>query len=289
MASVPIPGPQFNSSMYQAGTGFPYGGSIMYRGHVADSKYDFFVDSIDYDYIGTRFSIHAPSVVSNPSIVTSYLDQIYHLTNGGSYVSGQSTQGSSGGAAIPRPGSFTFTSPGAGYTSAPSISFTNAAHSATITAMQQSIIQQLWGSTPGSEPSYQKPDLLKPEGVKLGEIIGWRGWGLTDKGFLKSMSADVLWAPDEPMHGDIKSGAEHNGCYAYKRARDFIKAHESHLQVWGAVAMWGRVIEHEKGYRSEWAKIVYIKEVNGKQTKHTLSELRERYGVKDAKAPRTAN
>lgn len=122
---------------------------------------------------------------------------------------------------------------------------------------------------------FEKPEPLKADGIKIGEITGWRGWRYQN-GFLWSMSAGTVWAPNEPMDGKIKGNQEHNGCYAYKLLRTFLATHQD-LDVWGEVEMWGRIIEHELGYRSEWAKIVSLDSTRLSKTE--LYDLRVRYGV----------
>ena len=99
---------------------------------------------------------------------------------------------------------------------------------------------------------------LKTEGFRLGELTAWRGWIVTAEGWLKSMTADVLWAPGEPMDGKTSSTAEHNGVYCYKKLRDFLKNHASTSMIYGRVHVWGDIIEHELGYRAEYAKIVSL-------------------------------
>ena len=52
--------------------------------------------------------------------------------------------------------------------------------------------------------------------------------------------------------------------------------------VIGSVAMWGEVIEHQRGWRSEYAAVQSITKINGNvsfRSKHSLLlELREKYG-----------
>lgn len=93
------------------------------------------------------------------------------------------------------------------------------------------------------------------------------------------MSADVIWGPGEPMDGKTKSTEEHCGVYAYKKLRDFLSQHTDGLDVYGQVALWGDVIEHELGYRAEWAKIISIENTLGKDRTHgfSLPQLREIY------------
>ena len=50
--------------------------------------------------------------------------------------------------------------------------------------------------------------------------------------------------------------------------------------VIGSVAMWGEVIEHENGWRSEYAAVRSITEITGGRdfsSKRLLRELREKY------------
>lgn len=120
---------------------------------------------------------------------------------------------------------------------------------------------------------------LKTEGFRCGEILAWRGWRVTEQGFLRSMSANVVWGPGEPMDGKTKSTEEHCGVYAYKKLRDFLSQVSDGLDVYGQVALWGDVIEHELGYRAEWAKIVSIENTLGRNLTHgfSLPQLRELY------------
>lgn len=127
------------------------------------------------------------------------------------------------------------------------------------------------GSNFGQQP-------VKYEGWLVGELTGWRGWKVTPELLLKSMTADVVWAPDEPMDGNTKATEEHNGIYAYKKARDFLSKHNEGLDIYGKVLMWGDVIEHELGYRAEYAKIVSLEGLTVKGREH-LEALRERYKV----------
>lgn len=123
---------------------------------------------------------------------------------------------------------------------------------------------------------------LKFAGFKLGELTGVRGWQIGSDGFLRSMTANVVWAPGEPMDGKTNSKSEHCGVYAYKKARDFLKAHGD-LHIYGKVALWGDVIEHELGYRAEFAKITSLDGVLGSQRDdRELARCRERYGLTSA-------
>lgn len=117
---------------------------------------------------------------------------------------------------------------------------------------------------------------VKYTGIRVGEITAWRTWAIVG-GWLKSASADVIWAPGEPMEGDTKT----HGCYAYKAKRDAIKhmvKETGGVGIVGSVALWGSVVEHEIGYRAQFAKIVSLDFIdNG--TDDDLQRMRVKYGV----------
>lgn len=111
----------------------------------------------------------------------------------------------------------------------------------------------------------QQPLALPREAAKVGEIIGHRAWTLRPEGLLGSMSMSTLWKPhkviedrsDENNHTPID---DHNqsGIWAFKSAYDlagdFGPRHYERI-VYGTVWQWGTVIEHERGYRSQYASI----------------------------------
>lgn len=95
------------------------------------------------------------------------------------------------------------------------------------------------------------------------------------------MSAKAVWAPDEPMEGKTKSAVEHNGVYAFKTARDFLTELADHMQVYGKVALWGDVIEHELGYRAQFAKVISLEALQH-QPLIDIKALRQRYHLEAA-------
>lgn len=101
----------------------------------------------------------------------------------------------------------------------------------------------------GHDPT---PLKIEHAGIHLGEIIAWRCWRL-ERGLLRSMAVDHVWAPDEPMEGDISASL---GVHAWKKLSDAMGYYGGSRDiVIGTVALWGEVVEHEKGYRAEYAKI----------------------------------
>jgi hypothetical protein len=121
---------------------------------------------------------------------------------------------------------------------------------------------------------------------------------------LASITQPYLWTPGVPVLGIIKnprviaSGGGIHACKTVKDARTY-GIEISHWRqsggnpagdlpdfhplaiVRGSCAMWGQVIEHENGYRSEFAKVKSIDEVIAffGTCEHLLAKLRWRYGV----------
>ena len=117
--------------------------------------------------------------------------------------------------------------------------------------------------------------------IRAGEIIGWRFWKLCN-GLLHSVIVPYTWYPGvfERSNGGYNPG--------YHAFRDKEQAEREALMygawwpaVIGSVAMWGEVIEHEHGWRSEYAavrsliKITVERDFSSKQ--RLLQGLREKY------------
>jgi hypothetical protein len=127
--------------------------------------------------------------------------------------------------------------------------------------------------------------LGKPR-IRAGEIIGWRFWKLRD-GLLHSVFVSYAWNPGVFERSSSKHCAFKNA--GYHAFRDKEEA-ERQMNVYaygspaviGSVAMWGEVIEHEYGWRSEYAAVRSIIEITGERdfsSKHRLLlHLREKYG-----------
>ena len=69
---------------------------------------------------------------------------------------------------------------------------------------------------------------------------------------------DYVWHPDEPASGNVRT----HGIYSF---RDVIRSKEEYwycvgsaLLLFGKVKIWGEVVEHELGYRSQFGKIVSL-------------------------------
>ena len=156
---------------------------------------------------------------------------------------------------------------------------------------------------------------IENAGVRAGEIIGYRVWSLETgdnimspfgkgyKGLLKSVVWPYIWTPSLVEKVDYVHPHQGQGFHAFK---DIKQAEKEFLHyatnyddtlVFGEVYMWGEVIEHELGYRSEYAKIKKLyrvvepvdflwdkilrlcRRLMGKKSK--IQELRERYNLLD--------
>lgn len=118
-----------------------------------------------------------------------------------------------------------------------------------------------------------------------GPILGWRCWRLIEtpgRVLLAALNNGAVYPPGEPMSGAGVGPGTGAGVYAYKtreRATEHLMSWSGatvqaavirpsvntvaattafggfagpETFVFGQVALWGRVIEHEDGYRAEW-------------------------------------
>lgn len=132
----------------------------------------------------------------------------------------------------------------------------------------------------GLGPFQERPK-LPTEGIKVGEIVAWRMWIVRGDGWLGSYGVSRTWAPGEPMTGKVPDYGD-EGIWAFKdKSRALGKAISSAScparTVYGSVKLWGKVVEHEIGYRAEYAKVVSLEDTFPSDNK-MLAVLRERYG-----------
>lgn len=129
------------------------------------------------------------------------------------------------------------------------------------------VVHPLERPVPRREPQPSGPPVRVPEPAGVAEraemsvpdriapILAWRSWGLTDHGRLFSPISGREWYPGRPFRAFCRGRAHRApdrscecGVYATKRAPDVPLS-----AVAGPVYLWGRVIEHELGYRAEFA------------------------------------
>lgn len=124
------------------------------------------------------------------------------------------------------------------------------------------------------------PKLKLDHDIVAGEIIAWRCWRIAD-GWLRSVYMDTFWGCNEVMEGNVDT----DGVHAWKKMGDAIEygvmggVHGGSMKiVIGTVALWGEVIEHEIGYRAQFAKIKSLDHgADASVTKEELQELRRKY------------
>ena len=110
---------------------------------------------------------------------------------------------------------------------------------------------------------------LKHEGIRAGEIIAYRAWRVMAPGWFRDgddrlhsvFMQDYVWHPDEPASGDVTT----HGIYSFRNViRSNHQCGYTSVTVmggsllFGKIKIWGEVVEHEAGYRSEFAKIMSL-------------------------------
>lgn len=154
---------------------------------------------------------------------------------------------------------------------------------------------------------YERP-ALKREGVIAGEIVGYRCWKV-QKGLLRSVYQKDTWLPGEVLEGRELGDWDSRGIHAWKDkgSKEYHEYIRSYLNqeddrrslylypvgdmpeqilrpamVTGTVFLWGDVVEHERGWRAEFARVrsldwLYPDETMMGREQEALAELRQRY------------
>lgn len=126
---------------------------------------------------------------------------------------------------------------------------------------------------------------------EINEVINaWRVWRLVSNGknaILRSCVTGAMWEAGVPMAATEKLLArqKYNGVYAYKKEiepKDYgytiADGSEGEILVHGRIALWGKVIEHEEGYRAEFAYPTHIIVPAVKNAKNIAQAIRAEYG-----------
>lgn len=121
-------------------------------------------------------------------------------------------------------------------------------------------------------------------------IIAWRAWRISDTwkprepfGQLQSLYDDSIWPFGRPMEADFtkysKASKSTPGLHALKTMQNLVDylyegMKYSHLInvpiVFGETYLWGKISEHENGYRAQFAypkKIIVYKPYNSERSK----------------------
>ena len=128
---------------------------------------------------------------------------------------------------------------------------------------------------------------IRHSGIRVGEIIGCRAWRVgpwwlrRGEDRLRSVyMTDYVWEPGKPASGDVRT----HGIYSF---RDMVRSRQEYgfptgdgEILFGRVKIWGEVVEHEWGYRSQFARIISLDHGNPE----LLEKFRVIYGVTVAAA-----
>lgn len=98
---------------------------------------------------------------------------------------------------------------------------------------------------------------------RITAVTAWRAWAMSPTGHLWSLNYPVVWSPDKMFtarcdtHDHAPSAGHTCGVYALKDPDDAYRYRPQdstgRLAVFGEVLLWGTVIEHQAGYRAQFA------------------------------------
>lgn len=162
--------------------------------------------------------------------------------------------------------------------------------------------------------------VIENAGVRVGEIIAWRAWWLSG-GFLplhlawvletepvgppapkrwtlRSLTAGTDWPADAPVVSDGVTDRDddpeerpRSGVHAFRDAGGLLRyiAGQGQLRhvpplILGQVALWGDYVEHDLGYRAEFAQVHSVAKVIGHglpsfEEQRILKQISATYGV----------
>jgi hypothetical protein len=103
------------------------------------------------------------------------------------------------------------------------------------------------------------------EGIRVGEIIAYRAWRVIEHAWLHKPDhrlhsvfvEEYVWDPDEPAAGDVGTHGIYSLRHVIRCNIDYGSLTTGTL-LFGKVKIWGEIVEHELGYRSQFAKIISL-------------------------------
>ena len=133
-------------------------------------------------------------------------------------------------------------------------------------------------------PEFREPDPPTPLPVRKSSetIYGWRAWDITAGHLLESIHNSTTWegpvlrADGAPSDHDPFIHGGTNGIYSWSTAMRAARYAEDD-QIIGRIVLSGRVVKHERGYRSEVATMDRLHVPLAAYRKGRLSALRDRY------------
>jgi hypothetical protein len=124
----------------------------------------------------------------------------------------------------------------------------------------------MWAVIANGHPENERANTLKHSGLRVGEIIGYRAWRVGEQCWSKPERdrlcsvyiSTYVWDPDKPASGDVRT----HGIYSFRNvicsSTEYAHALPSSFILFGKVKVWGEVVEHERGYRSQFARIISL-------------------------------
>jgi len=168
--------------------------------------------------------------------------------------------------------------------------------------MQQAFLGSLLGGQGPAAPPVLAIDLKKLDALKNAQprvvtqampdsivpVVAWRAWRVTTKlngqWTLKALGQDGLWEPKKMMEAKCSGGQDHPaphrdcncGIWSFRTLEELLPALKGYdnVKVLGQVSIWGRVLECENGFRSQFA---YPKELW--LLDETMEQIGYAYGV----------
>jgi hypothetical protein len=107
---------------------------------------------------------------------------------------------------------------------------------------------------------------IRHSGVRVGEIIGYRAWRILElrrsgrcEDRLRSVAIwEYVWDPDKPASGDVQVHGVYSFRHVVRSKEDYTHALGCGPLLFGRAKIWGEVVEHEWGYRSQFARIASL-------------------------------
>ncbi len=99
---------------------------------------------------------------------------------------------------------------------------------------------------------YVEAPMALPTADTMGPIRAWRMWTIKQERLWSIAYSNIMWAPGKPIKAESGPGQrDTTGVHAVK-ARDYKFSYTGDT-ILGEVGLWGKVIEHELGFRAEYA------------------------------------
>ena len=107
---------------------------------------------------------------------------------------------------------------------------------------------------------------LHHEGIRVGEIVAYRAWRVIEPRWWRAgddrlhsvLMKDYVWYPNEPASGDVRTHGIYSCRNVIRSAQDYWYSVGRASLLFGKVKIWGEVVEHEWGYRSQFAKVISL-------------------------------